>query len=434
MDRFPAARLRRLLPLDSRGGWVLAAGLAGWLLLASRSNWISIGSGADYWLFLGVVLAALAAAFAALRLLRGRTWRPNPVEAMAVMAVSAMVVTDLGMAYQPLRDLAVYIKAGHHFIAGLPVYMHTALTARPEDLTNYPFLYPPLTLPVFGALAQLPPAVAQAVWVAGSVALVLLAFRTFGIERRWLPFLILWPPLFQGLWVGNVAVPALAILALAPRFGAGLILGAVFKSYTGIAALWLVRERRWRGVALGVAATLLLAAITLPLVGTHLWNEWIDGLRTYQTSQQNVPSLYGFGLLKFIPVWAFLALAAAAIVAALRTSGPQSERESLARFGVATIVASPSLWGHGLLAAVPSMLTLRAPWLWLAIGITSTPDGLQWWLAVALLAVSWAMPELGRRSLKASQIDRETLHPLGAEIEPWPDATTDQLAHRRIGV
>lgn len=422
MDRFRTARLRRLLPSDSRGGWILVAGLAGWILLVSRGNAVPIGSGWDYWPFFTAVVAVFAAGFGLVRRRQKRPWRPNPVEAMALLAAGAMIATDLGMTYQPLRDLGIYLKAGQHFVAGSAVYMQTPMTVRPEDLTNYPFLYPPLTLPLFGALAQLPMAVAQAVWVAGSLALVLLAFRTFGVERRWLPFLILWPPLFQGLWVGNVAVSALALLALAPRLGGGLILGAIFKSYTGIAALWLVRQRRWKSLVVGVAATLILAAITLPLVGTQIWTEWIDGLRTYQTSQQNVPSLYGFGLPKFVPVWAYLALAGVAIVAALLASGRDSARESLARFGTATIVASPSLWGHGLLAAVPSMLSLRAPWLWLAIGITSTPDGLQWWLAIALLAASWFVPGLTRHSLGPAELARETLHPLGHETRPWPEA------------
>ena len=46
-------------------------------------------------------------------------------------------------------------------------------------------------------------------------------------------------------------------------------------------------------------------------------------------------------------------------------------REGLARLGLASVVASPSLYIHGFVFAVPSFLRLRAEWLWLAAGMTS---------------------------------------------------------------
>jgi hypothetical protein len=138
-----------------------------------------------------------------------------------------------------------------------------------------------------------------------------------------------------------------------------------------------------------------------------------------------MPTLYGFGLPRFVPLWAFVALAAAAVLAALRVTG----REGLARLGTATIVASPSLWGHGLLLAVPSMLDLRALWLWLAIGITSAPDGLQWWWAIGLIAASWFVPGLRRpAAATAGTAEGDTdglLHPLAAGLGPWPEADLD---------
>src|SRR5207247_4224818 len=42
----------------------------------------------------------------------------------------------------------LYVKAGERFLAGEPVYMTDLLTKRPDDLSNYPYLYPPLTLPL----------------------------------------------------------------------------------------------------------------------------------------------------------------------------------------------------------------------------------------------------------------------------------------------
>jgi hypothetical protein len=69
------------------------------------------------------------------------------------------------------------------------------------------------------------------------------------------------------------------------------------------------------------------------------------------------------------------------------------------------------------------MLNLRAVWLWLAIGITSAPDGLQWWWAVGLIAASWFVPELRHQAAAADEPDAdEPLHPLRAGVGPWPEA------------
>jgi hypothetical protein len=403
--------------LDGTGGWFLVALLGAYLLMTMQNRVALIGPGVDCWPALAVcaAIAFLVASLAAWRLRPARPYL-RPVEATATLAAAAMVVTDLTMNYQPLRDLGIYLKAGAHYLAGSPVYLQTPMTARPADLTNYPFLYPPLTLPGFAALSLLPTQFAQALWLGASVALGLAALRIIGIRWRWLAFAALWPPLFQGLWVGNVAVPALALFALGPWLGGGLVVGAVFKSYTGIASLWLIRERRWRGLVGGAAVVVGLAVVTLPLTGTGLWSAWIKALELYQTSQQNVPSLYGFGLPKFVPLWVFLLLAVASVAAALKATG----REALARFGTATVVASPSLWGHGLLVAVPSMASLRAPWLWLAIGITAAPDGLQWWWAIVLIAASWFIPALRRpEAPESAQNAPDPMDLLGSASRPW---------------
>lgn len=400
----------RAVDLAGPGGWLLVAMFAAYVAVVTRSTDVPNGSGVPYW---AVWLVAVAAALAVASLLAANL-RPaapwlRPVEALAILAVVAMVLSDVTMAWQPLRDLGIYLKAGEHFRDGAPVYMQTPLTVQPLDRTNYPFLYPPCTLPFFAALSLLPVATAQALWFGFSLGLGLLALRLIGLPRLWLVPALLWPPLFQGLWVGNVAVPALALFALAPWLGAGLVLGAVFKPYTGLAALWLVRERRWLQVAAGVGALLLMAALTLPLAGLTAWADWLSALRIYQTSQDSLPGLYGFGLPRFVPFALYAALGAAALLVALRARGA----ESLARLGTATVVASPSLFGHGLLMAVPSLLSLRSTWLWLAVGFLSTPDGLQWWLAVVVVAASWAVPSMRRGSAA------EPLHPMGAADGPW---------------
>jgi hypothetical protein len=71
---------------------------------------------------------------------------------------------------------------------------------------------------------------------------------------------------------------------------------------------------------------------------------------------------------------------------------------------------------------MPSLLSLRAPWLWLAIGVTSAPDGLQWWWAIGLIVASWFVPKM-RRSPAGAEVGEvesaEPLHPLAAGSRPW---------------
>jgi hypothetical protein len=409
----------RHLPLDGLGGWLLVALLTADAFVVTKGPRLHFPNhiGVHYWVvwLVGVAAALLVASLLAARF-RPAAPRLRPVEAMAILAVIVMVMTDVTMAVQPLRDLGLYLNAGQHYLVGSPVYMQSPLTVQPVDLTDLPYLYPPFTLPFFGALSLLPLLLVQAIWFYGSLCLGLLALHWMGLPGRWAVLAVAWPPFFQGLWVGNVAVPALALFALGPWLGAGLVLGAAFKSYTGIAALWLVKERRWVEAGVGVGALLALAAATLPLTGADLWWKWLDGLRFYQSSQASLPALYGIGLPRYVPYAVYVALAVVAVVAALRAHG----RESLARLGTATIVASPSLFGHGLLVAVPSLLSLRSPWLWLAIGFISMPDDRpQWLLAVGVVALSWIAPAMRRPAAPVS-VATEPLHPLGVAGAVWP--------------
>ena len=126
----------------------------------------------------------------------------------------------------------------------------------------------------------------------GSIAAALVGLRLIGLSPRWALAALLWTPFFQGLYVGNVAVPAFALFAAAPWFGAGLILAAVFKPYSGLAALWLVRERRLRALVVGLAVLALLVLLTLPLVGIDAWRAWIEGLDLYSGPSRVCPPSY----------------------------------------------------------------------------------------------------------------------------------------------
>jgi Glycosyltransferase family 87 len=374
---------------DRMVAWLAVVALVGYILVAVYDWRLPTRDGTSFgpvWAVISLVVVAV------IRLVRG-SW--EPVVVLAVCTAVAAVLTDLVQFNgQLLRDLGIYLRAGEHFAAGAPVYLANALTEAPVDKTTYPFLYPPPTLPMVALLAALPRPLVEVGWLIGSVAAAIWGLRVVGLSTRWAFAALLWPPFFQGLYVGNVALPAFALFAAAPWFGAGLILAATFKPYSAIAGLWLVRERRWGQIALGLGVVAAAVLVTMPLVGPDAWSAWLDGLRWYAMSQPVVPALLGLSLGAYLPSWLPLVAAIAAVGWAWLGRG----LDGLARFGVATVIGSPSLFAHGFLVALPAFLALRPVGLWLAIGITSVAPGLGWWLSIVLVVVASAVTALRRTS------------------------------------
>jgi len=389
--------------------------------------------------FVPVYLLAIALGTIAVRFVTGAA---PPIAVLVVAVVVGMVLTDITLfPTQAFRDLGIYVKAGEHYLAGTPVYDTGLTTSVPPDRTDYPYLYPPLTLPFFAVLAQLPTVVTRIAWTGACAVAILVAFRLVGIRPRWWLPLLAWPPVFQGLYVGNVAVPAALLFAAGPWFGAGLVVASAFKAYSALAVLWLVREARWRQIALGVAILVVVALATLPLTGVALWRDWIAGLAAFRESQpllQN--SLYGAAVMRYVPFVVAVAIAAIAVGAALLAR----RTEGLARFGVATVVASPSVYAHGFIVALPAIATLRLRWAWLAIGLTTiSPGGLNTWAAVVLVAVSWVLLVLRRPAVTLPPAGVEgrggevaSWDLLGGAARPWPTApaeTTPAIAAPTAG-
>ncbi len=401
--------LTRLGPLADEGvrAWAMPAAVAAYVVAMTWSWDFPDGSGAPFpAVWFGVAMGGLAA----------WTWRRgalSPLAATAIVAVSAMVLTDLAALWtQPFRDIEIYLKAGERWLADGAVYNQIPLRSSPDDLSNYPFLYPPLTLPLFGALAALPAPLAIGGWIAGSAALFVAGLRLIGASWRWCGLLLLWPPFVQGLHVGNVAIPLFVLFAGAVSRPATLVVAPLFKVYSAIAGLWLLRREHWRSLLVGGAFVLLLALVTLPIVGIGTWQDWVTALQTYQASQGYLPNLYGFGLARYLPL---VLVVAAAIVITLLALRARERRDQLARLGVATVVASPSLFSHGWLVALPAAFRLDTPWLWLVLGLTSCAPGPAWFAAVGVMAAAWFVPQMRKRPTD------DPWHPLGRATEPWPE-------------
>jgi Glycosyltransferase family 87 len=360
------------------------------------------------WLLVGIVGVAFAAGWI---LATRRRTRPAPTEALVLIALVTMVLGDLViLRSMALRDFRLDLGAGSAFLHGEAVYLAGPMLFLPADPSRLPFLYPPLTLPFFGLLASLSYPLVAAAWTIGSVVAAFCALRLFGLSWRWSLLFLLWPGFAEGLYVGNVAVPALLLFAAGARTGGTLVLAGIFKFQNAIPGLWLIRERRWRALLAGIGVLVLLVGASLPLVPLSRWVEWMNGLLYFQQSESQFHGLYGFALPGFLPYPLFLGLVVLAVSVALAARG----LPGLRRLGIASVVASPSLYTHGFLVAFPAWLNLSAFWFWAVIALTSSVLGGGWWAAIGVGALAWFVPALARRDVADA-----ALHPLGVRRGSW---------------
>jgi hypothetical protein len=394
------------------------------LAILAALLWLLSGLSSIGWrgvLRLGLPLGALFTAGAA-----GRLWLRSHlvVEQLVVAAtLSAWAYYDaLKLPSLPMRDLKLYLGAGGAWLDGRAVYLTSPLTREPSDPTLLPFVYPPFLLPLFGALDRLPLPVVIVIWEVAAIAAVILSLKILGVRTRWLPLLMLWPPIALGLSVGNAAPFGFLGLAAGWRWGPALVLGGMFKAQAAIPSLWLLRERRWRPFLLGCALVAGLILVTLPLTGVAIYGDWLRGLQAFEATLRRFPQIQGFALQHSVPPEVAIALAVLAVVAAMAASG----RLGLARFGLASIVASPTIYVHGLTFILPAALWLDTATLWTILGLVTTQSGA--WLAIGAAGVA-VMFGVVRRAMRHSSSRAESslpdaagpsLHLLGSGREPWP--------------
>ena len=367
--------------------------------------------GVPFWLVWFVATAAVAAALLASQPRTGkdRTSRlASPEMLLLAGIVVSWVLYDILFWQQPnnLYDLNVYLGSAARWLDGGQPYMTAALSSWPSGPRNDFFLYPPPLLPVFGLLSRLPDALVALSFTAAMVACAYKAYRLLGLSRTYSLILLAFPPVMIGFESGNIASLTFLLFAAAVKSGGTLIVDGLFKVQTGIPALWLIRQRRWRGVLAGTTAVVVIVLVTLPVVGLDSWRAWWDALGYRATSQAAVPGLYGYSYAQVLPGVAYSVLCAVFLGLALTFRG----RPGLAALGLASIFASPALWPHGFVFALPAVLMLESgPAVWLILGAGAF--GPNMWL---LFMAGW-VAVLGARRLPAGR-----LHPLGGTDGPWP--------------
>ena len=384
-------RQRRPWPL-AIGAGLMASIIAGVLVVpgASLPGLLRMVGLADRALVPGIWIIAITVAIVGALAIAGGL-RPSPIAVLAAAAAALMATTDVATVARgidradALRDLHLYLNAGESLRAGLQVYRTVPMTEILVDQTLYPFLYPPPVLALFAGLSTLPWAVVGTLWIGAGIVAGAISSRLLGVAAVWVPIFLLWPPFFEGIWAGNVAVPGLLILAAAVASRAassGLVLGPLLKLQAGIPALWLLRERRWRQLAVGTFLVVIICVATLPIVGFASWFEWVAGLRAFQQSQANLPALYSFALPQVVPYVAYIVIAAGALAWAVRVGGINGLR----RLSIAAVIVSPSLYRHGLLSLLPGLVALPAEIVWLVLGSTATFYGI--WIAIGATALA----------------------------------------------
>jgi hypothetical protein len=359
-------------------------------------------------------------------LIRGTTPDCRSFASLVALATAAawLVYEIPYLPFQPIRDFHLYLGAGTTALAGGSPYLSQPLTAIPA-LVKLPFVYPPLTIPLFEVLASLPGPLADGLWEASSVAAVIGGLWLLGVRGRWLVVLLAWPPLALGIAVGNVASFTFLLYAAGLRFGAALVLTGIFKVQAMIPTLWLVRERRWRELGVGLALVAGLALLSVPIVGVHTWLAWPTGLRAFATSLVNHPGFLGPALAR----WQGPVVALAITVASVVFAWLGRNRNSLARFGFASVVGSPTLYVHGLSPLLAGALVLGPELLWffLGLGTLGSPFGIaSVWLAIGVVALTLAVASDGLDRPPDLTNARADLHPLGRSGRVWPPPSKEK--------
>ncbi|MGH2464717.1 MAG: hypothetical protein ACRDGI_04585, partial [Candidatus Limnocylindrales bacterium] len=200
---------------------------------------------------------------------------------------------------------------------------------------------------------------------------------------------------------------------------AALVLSWIFKVQSMIPTLWLVRERRWRELVAGVAIVVGLTVLSLPIVGVRTWLAWPVGLQAFGTTLIKLPGFVGPALSR----WHGPVVALAITIALVAFAWRGRDRNGLARFGLASVVGSPTLYVHGLSPLLAGALALGPELLWflLGLGTRGVPLGLDSsWLAIGLALLTLVVADPGLHIPRDLTVARADLHPLARTGQVWP--------------
>jgi hypothetical protein len=167
-------------------------------------------------------------------------------------------------------DGRLYYRAAQAWLTGGdPWTVYTKSNEWPSGCCiRFMFTGPPPTVMVFAPLTIIPEAIFVPTWMALTVAAAFYTLHRLKLPAWW----ILFPPLIQGVAVGNPQVVCLAVLLSGSDYLRAL--AVPLKAY---AVFPLVGERRWRALAMLAAATVVAVVLAWPL-----WSQYIGHYATMQ--------------------------------------------------------------------------------------------------------------------------------------------------------
>ena len=326
---------------------------------------------------------------------------------LVAIAVLVMVYADLRYVLHGWRfavDLEIPLRAAERWLAGGEPYLAESFVALPG--ATQPFLYPPYVLPALAPLTGLPRLPVQVVWVALCLLAALFCLRRLAIPMVAWPLALAWSPLLEGVFGGNVQVPAFACFValfwrpaarpepFAPlerdigdpverevRLGLlATVIGAVKVSQPHA---WLyVLRRRPRAALAGAVIVGLVALATVPLTGTGLWFDWLAQLRR---ATDPAWELGGIAIARLLhPALGF----AIAVIGAVVILVWAPRQHAGAWVGLIAVVAATSLHTFGMLFLVPAMLLIRREVALLAVMLIATTTYQGTWAAIALVTAA----------------------------------------------
>ncbi|MEA2677550.1 MAG: hypothetical protein QOJ81_1691 [Chloroflexota bacterium] len=194
------------------------------------------------------------------------------------------------------------------------------------------FAYAPPIALVLAPFTYLPFAVFATGWY------VLLVTTLASLGRRQMLMLLAFPPVALDLYHGNIHLLLAAAIVLGMRYPAVWSFVLLTKVTPGIGLLWFAARREWRSLAIALAATAAIAAVTFVALPTQ-WLGWLDMLRDSAGTPPPWPALP-------IPLVLRLPLAALIVLWGAR-------RDARWTVPIAAALALPALWpgGFAILAA-----------------------------------------------------------------------------------
>jgi Glycosyltransferase family 87 len=202
------------------------------------------------------------------------------------------------------------------------------------------YLYAPPFAQLLAPFKALPWAVFAGLW------LLLLAMCLVALGGPWAILIALIPPVLIELQAGNIHLLLALAIGLGLRYPTSWAFVLLTKPTLGIGLLWFLVRREWRPLAIALASTAIVGAVSF-VVAPAAWAEWAQVLLA--NARHPISSDYS-GVIH-IPLLIRLPIAALVVI-----WGARSDRSWT--IALATMLALPILWVNGLavLLAAPMLI------------------------------------------------------------------------------